>query len=68
LYIGALTKGQTAEKDIAKGRNAYVHVARGKLNLNGLALGEGDGAKIADESQLKFAAPEDAEVLLFDLP
>jgi hypothetical protein len=68
LYIGALTKGQSAEKDIAKGRNAYVHIARGKLNLNGLALEEGDGAKIADESQLKFAAPEDAEVLLFDLP
>jgi redox-sensitive bicupin YhaK (pirin superfamily) len=68
LYIGALDKGQALEKEIAAGRNAYVHVSRGKLDLNGIALGEGDGAKISDESHLKFAAPEDAEVLLFDLP
>ena len=68
LYIGALAKGQSVEKEIAKGRNAYIHVSRGKMSLNGMALGEGDGAKITDETQLKFAAPEDAEVLLFDLP
>jgi hypothetical protein len=68
LYIGALTKGQSAEKELASGRNAYVHVARGKLDLNGIALAEGDGAKISDESHLKFAAADDAEVLLFDLP
>ncbi len=68
LYIGALTKGQSVEKEISKGRSGYVHVARGKLDLNGIALGEGDGAKIKDESHLKFAATDDAEVLLFDLP
>ena len=66
LYIGALTKGQAVEKDLAKGRSGYVHVARGKLDLNGIALGEGDGAKIKDESRVKFSATEDAEVLLFD--
>jgi len=68
LYIGALEKGQAVEKELASGRNAYVHVARGKLDLNGIALGEGDGAKIKDESHLKFVATDDAEVLLFDLP
>ena len=68
LYIGALTKGQAAEKDLAKGRSAFVHVSRGKVNLNGTTLAEGDGAKIIDEPHLKFAASEDAEVLLFDLP
>ncbi len=68
LYIGALTKGQAVDKEIAKGRSGYVHVARGKLDLNGLALGEGDGAKIKDESRLKFSATDDAEMLLFDLP
>jgi len=68
LYIGALGKGQSIEKEIASGRHGYIHVSRGKLNFNGVALAEGDGAKITDESRLKFAAPEDAEVLLFDLP
>lgn len=68
LYIGALTKGQSVEKDLAAGRSAYVHVARGKLDLNGLAMSEGDGAKISGESHLKFGPTDDAEVLLFDLP
>jgi quercetin 2,3-dioxygenase len=68
LYIGAFSRGQSIEKELASGRNAYLHVSRGKVSLNGVALVEGDGAKIADESRLKFAAPEDAEVLLFDLP
>jgi len=68
LYIGALNAGQSLEKELASGRNAYAHVARGKVSINGVALGEGDGAKISDESRLKFIATDDAEVLLFDLP
>ena len=68
LYIGALTEGQALEKRLASGRSAYVHVSRGKLNLNSIALEEGDGAKIASEQQLKFNAASAAEVLLFDLP
>ena len=68
LYIGALAKGQSIEKDLAPGRSAYAHVARGKVSINGIAMGEGDGARISNESRLKFVAPEDAEVLLFDLP
>ena len=56
LYIGALKAGQSAEQGLAAGRNAYAHVARGKVSINGVALGEGDGAKISDESKLKFSA------------
>jgi len=68
LYIGSLDRGQSAGKEIAADRKAYAHVARGRVSLNGIAMGEGDGAKIGDESHLKFAAAEDSEVLLFDLP
>jgi len=68
LYIGLLAKGQSVGRSLASGRNAYVHVARGKLGLNGIALGEGDGAKVSGEGQLKFDAASDADVLLFDLP
>ena len=68
LYIGSLDRGQSAGKEIAAGRKAYAHVARGSVSLNGIAMGEGDGARISGESQLKFAAAEDSEVLLFDLP
>jgi hypothetical protein len=36
-------------------------------SVNGIALGEGHGEKIGNESHLKFVAAEDSEVLLFDL-
>jgi redox-sensitive bicupin YhaK (pirin superfamily) len=68
LYIGSIGRGESLEEEIAAGRKAYVHVARGKVSVNGTPLGEGDGAKIADERRLKFGSSEGGEVLLFDLP
>jgi quercetin 2,3-dioxygenase len=68
LYIGTIGGGRSIEKEIENGRKAYLHVARGRVSLNGIALGEGDGAKIVEERQLKLLASEHAELLLFDLP
>ena len=39
-----------------------------KLLLNGVAIDAGDGAKITGEKALTFAASEESELLLFDLP
>jgi hypothetical protein len=44
-----------------------VHVARGKVTLNGQRLDAGDGVKIAEELRLSLARAENAEILLFDL-
>lgn len=49
-------------------RRAYVHVVSGGVMLNGLAMNDGDGAKILGESLLHFTACADSEILLFDLP
>jgi quercetin 2,3-dioxygenase len=68
LYIGSFRRGHSDERVITAGRKAYVHVARGRMKLNGLALAEGDGAKIIDEDRLHLTADGDAEVLVFDLP
>jgi redox-sensitive bicupin YhaK (pirin superfamily) len=68
LYVGMIGGGKLIEKEIEKSRKAYVYVARGEVSLDGIDLKEGDGAKIVDEQELKLAAPEDAEVLLFDVP
>jgi redox-sensitive bicupin YhaK (pirin superfamily) len=57
-----------AAKLDAPGRRAYVHVARGSLQLNGLPLAAGDGVRIENESLLRFEQGRGAEVLLFDLP
>jgi len=49
-------------------RKAYIHVARGSLNVNGVSVSEGDGIKISDEEQLVLAEGRSAEILLFDFP
>jgi hypothetical protein len=52
---------------LPEGHNAYVHVARGTVVLNGETLAAGDGAKIAAETELRFANGRQAELLLFDM-
>jgi redox-sensitive bicupin YhaK (pirin superfamily) len=68
LLARKVDSGEAASHALAPGRRAYVHVVTGHLALNGVTLGPGDGAKIADETTLRFAASSKAEVLLFDLP
>lgn len=68
IYCAEISGDTGATREIARGRKAFVHVVKGKLALNGAAMGEGDGAKVSDESRLAFKAEEDAELLLFDLP
>ncbi|MFZ5510488.1 MAG: pirin family protein [Pseudomonadota bacterium] len=68
LYAALLAPGETVTHALAPGRRAYVHLVRGAVEVNGVRLTGGDGAKIADETQLAIAAVEEAEVLLFDLP
>jgi redox-sensitive bicupin YhaK (pirin superfamily) len=48
-------------------RLAYVHVARGELDVNGQRLHAGDGATLDGEARLELAHGRDAEVLVFDL-
>ena len=67
LYATRLDKGQSVSHDLKKGRHAWVQVARGKVALNGLALGEGDGAAVSEEAALKLVGEDGAEVLVFDL-
>jgi hypothetical protein len=68
LYVGSFAGGEGDEKALAPGRKAYLHVARGRMTLNGVALGAGDGAKISGETHLRLASEGGGEVLLFDLP
>lgn len=68
LRSGSLAAGAVAELPLAAGRLAYVHLIDGALRLNGVALTPGDGAKVAEESQLRFEADAASRVLVFDLP
>ena len=67
MYAGLFDGDESAALDLGADRHAYVHVARGSLEVNGQRLSEGDGARIRHEEQLRFAHGEQAEVLVFDL-
>ncbi|MDD5028089.1 MAG: pirin family protein [Rhodoferax sp.] len=67
LYAGLLNAEQTAALALAAERKAYVHLVRGDLRVNGLALHTGDAALLADERSLALTEAQDAEVLVFDL-
>lgn len=68
IYAGVLDEGAGIEHRFAPGRFGYLQLAKGGLELGGLVMQAGDGAKISDESVLavKALAPE-TEFLLFDL-
>jgi quercetin 2,3-dioxygenase len=68
MYAGLFDDDERATHALEHGRLAYVHVARGSVYVNGVALKAGDAAKIENESSIVIDRGEDAEVLLFDLP
>lgn len=68
LYAALLDGGEPVRHDLAPGRRAYLHVVRGRVQANGVALAEGDALKVEGEAGIELARAEGAEVLLFDLP
>ncbi len=67
FYSGLFDADQTATLALAPGRLAYVHLVRGKLQVNGQALCAGDAALLQDEGLVSLTQGQDAEVLVFDL-
>ncbi|HSC47166.1 MAG TPA: pirin family protein [Gammaproteobacteria bacterium] len=68
LYSTRLSEAAEVSHTLAKGRRAYLQVAKGELQLNGKHLKEGDGATIEGESALTLKGVQDTEALLFELP
>jgi redox-sensitive bicupin YhaK (pirin superfamily) len=67
LYAGLFDGAESAALELSAGRNAFVQVARGSVSVNGVALREGDGARIRGEQRLEISGGKDAEILVFDL-
>jgi quercetin 2,3-dioxygenase len=68
IYAGLFNGPEAADLKVAEGRRLYVHVARGGISANGVALSAGDALRITGESGLRLQEGRDAEVLVFDLP
>lgn len=67
LYAGLFDGDESATLELAPGRRAWVHVARGSLTVNGVALAAGDAVAISDETRVALSGGDNAEVLVFDL-
>ena len=67
LYAAKLAAGKAASVTLAPGREAWLHVAEGRVQINGLALSAGDGAAITGQTAVAVTASSQAHVLLFDM-
>ena len=61
-----LKAGETTTYPLEPSRHAYLVAAKGTVEVNGLRLGERDGAAITGETELRVTALDDAELVLVD--
>lgn len=67
VMTAELSAGSTLTHTLASGRHAWLHVARGSVEVDGVRMGDGDAVGLSDEPGLSIRATADAELLLFDL-
>ncbi|KPK08578.1 MAG: quercetin 2,3-dioxygenase [Betaproteobacteria bacterium SG8_39] len=68
VYATLLDGSDRVVHSLAPGRRAYLHLARGRLRVNGKALTAGDALKATDVAEIVLEQGAQAEALLFDLP
>jgi redox-sensitive bicupin YhaK (pirin superfamily) len=68
LYAGLFDGPESAALRVAAGRLIYLHVARGRVEANGVLLNAGDALRVTEGGSLSLEHAQTAEVLVFDLP
>ena len=66
VHAGLFDKGESAELELGESRHAWVHVARGKVRVNGRDLGPGDAAALSEEGTVRVEGIDGGEVLVFE--
>ncbi|WP_462382717.1 pirin family protein [Pseudomonas sp. Marseille-QA0892] len=67
VYAGLIHGDERAALAIPGDRHVYVHVAQGAVELNGISMNAGDGARLRHAQAVELSHGENAEVLVFDL-
>jgi redox-sensitive bicupin YhaK (pirin superfamily) len=69
VFVAELSKGAEIPYAIDSNRAAWVHVVRGEVVVNGVALETGDAAAVSGEERVTVTGgdAEYSEILLFDL-
>ena len=67
VYRVKLAAGAEAVHELAPSRHAWLQVASGDLEVNGVRLAAGDGAAVSREKTLRLKGGAETDALLFDL-
>ena len=67
VYAGLFDGDAVQHFELPANRFAYVHVARGTIDINNQRLSAGDAVKLRNVRDMVLSNGEQAEVLLFDL-
>jgi redox-sensitive bicupin YhaK (pirin superfamily) len=67
MFAGLLAPEAKVTHDLQPGRHAWLHVAKGKVEIEGKLLSAGDAAAFDDAGSISVSSREASEILLFDL-
>jgi redox-sensitive bicupin YhaK (pirin superfamily) len=67
MYAALLDGDERVEWPITEDNDVYVHIARGRVSVNGSVLQTGDAAMLTGEDRLILDQGQKAEVLVFEL-
>jgi quercetin 2,3-dioxygenase len=67
VYAGLFGRGEQTLFVLPAERYGWVQIGRGKVRINELELGEGDGVALAQERELRISGVDEAEILVVDL-
>ncbi len=68
LYAARVKEGEELSHSFGPSRFGWLQIAKGGVEIGGLMMQAGDGARISEEEAVSFKALTDSEILLFDLP
>ncbi len=67
VHAGLFDGDEAAKLALDPRRLAYVHVVRGRVQVNGQSVAAGDALMLRDEAELTVSHGQQAELLFFDL-
>ena len=67
LYEGSLGEGMDLSYVVVEGREIWIQIVCGSLEVNGVDLRAGDGCGIRREAELRFKGMTDSIFLMFDM-
>jgi redox-sensitive bicupin YhaK (pirin superfamily) len=67
MFASVLGDGEVVRHELAEGRHAWLQIVHGRVRVDAVELGEGDGASFSEVAQVAIESLGDSELLLFDI-